>query len=285
MAESAARIEMARRLREAAAADPRIVGMVEYGSGSEGRADEWSDIDLTLLIRDAEFDSFERDWVEWAGSLGSLLLAYVGRHGHPWAVYDTEPVPLRVDFYFLPASQLQRIRNEGNAPLSVQTMVWYDATGGALAEVAQRLVGRSQRPADPAETFASVSGDFWYYLLYVWCKLQRGEHWLARQAFHQEVVEQLLRLLRLEAGALERWQSNGAAVAVEQTLSAERLAALNGCVPGPGAAELRRSMVAVAELGRAACRSLAAREGYPWPATLAGRTKALLSEDVGRAAQ
>lgn len=279
MAESAARIAMTRRLRAAAANDPRIAGVVEYGSGSEGRADEWSDIDLTLLIREADYATFTRDWVAWAGGFGPLLLAYTGRHGHPWAVYDTTAVPLRVDFYFLRASEALRIREEGNAPLSVEAMVWYDATDGALVAAVLALVGRSQRPADLAETFASISGDFWYYLLYVWCKLQRGEHWLARQAFHQEVTEQLLRLLRLEAGALERWQSNGAAVAVEQTLSSERLRALDGCVPASGSAALRQALVATVALGRVACLAIAARDGYPWPAVLAERIAALLAEE------
>ena len=34
--------------------DPRIVGVIDYGSRSEGRADAWSDLDLALFVRDAD---------------------------------------------------------------------------------------------------------------------------------------------------------------------------------------------------------------------------------------
>jgi predicted nucleotidyltransferase len=55
---------MLARLREAAAGDERIVGLVEYGSGAEGRADAWSDLDVTLFVRDVDFDAFSREWPE-----------------------------------------------------------------------------------------------------------------------------------------------------------------------------------------------------------------------------
>lgn len=97
----------------AAERDQRIVGIVDYGSSSEGRADEWSDIDVALFIRDADFDEFERAWKDWAAQFGALLLAYVGGVGHPWAVYDTQPLPLRIDFAFhlhlYPAGKSSRV--------------------------------------------------------------------------------------------------------------------------------------------------------------------------------
>ena len=64
--------------------DPRIVGVIDYGSRSEGRADAWSDLDLALFVRDADVRAFEADWQQWAAQFGRLLLAYVGGVGHPW---------------------------------------------------------------------------------------------------------------------------------------------------------------------------------------------------------
>ena len=281
MSESHARTLMAGRLREAAERDPRIVGLVEYGSGAEGRADEWSDLDLALFIRDDDFDAFARDWAVWAAQFGELLLAYVGRYGHPWAVYDARPLPLRVDFDLHRASQPDDLLREYTRPLSAEAMVWYDGGGGALLERAQRLVGRSLWPADAAATFAQVCGDFWYFLLYVFSKLQRGEQWVARQVYYCEVVEPLLRLLRLEAGALDYWRGAPAAADVERALLPERLARLDICVPAAGAEELRRVLRAAAELGTAACAGIAAQHGWPWPQTLAARTAALLQDARG----
>ena len=98
--------QMIQQILSAARRDPRIVGVVDYGSSSEGRADRWSDVDVALFVRDADFELFERGWKLWAAQFGPLLLAYVGGVGHPWTVYDTPAIPLRVDFAFHRASAL-----------------------------------------------------------------------------------------------------------------------------------------------------------------------------------
>src|SRR5712692_7429615 len=94
------RTSMIQRLIAAAKDDSRIVGLVDYGSSAEGRADEWSDIDVAVFVRDDEFVEFERDWISWASQFGQLLLAYVSGVGHAWTVYEATPIPLRVDFAF-----------------------------------------------------------------------------------------------------------------------------------------------------------------------------------------
>ena len=119
--------------------------------------------------------AFERNWIAWAGQFGPLLLAYIGGVGHPWTVYAAQPVPLRVDFAFHAESALDQMRAWPNAPQSVDAMVLYDATGGGLAAIAQTLVGQSLAPPDPAATFVSVCGDFWYYILRTLSRVQRGQ--------------------------------------------------------------------------------------------------------------
>ena len=32
--------------------DDRVVGVIDYGSGGHGRADEWSDIDAAVVLQD-----------------------------------------------------------------------------------------------------------------------------------------------------------------------------------------------------------------------------------------
>ncbi|HCI81975.1 MAG TPA: hypothetical protein DHW02_20055 [Ktedonobacter sp.] len=151
------RNKMIQQLRHAAEQDPRIIGLLDYGSSSEGRSDEWSDIDVALFIRDADLPSFEQNWKTWAAQFGDLLLAYPGANEHPWTVYRAEPVPLRVDYAFHPASQLDTMLTWPNSPTSVEAMVWVDKTGGALATHVHQLVGKSLRPVDVEQAFIRMS--------------------------------------------------------------------------------------------------------------------------------
>lgn len=68
---------MKQRLIDAARTDERIVGLVDYGSSSYERDDEWSDIDVAFFIRDDDFEAFYHAWKSWAAQFGDLLLAYL----------------------------------------------------------------------------------------------------------------------------------------------------------------------------------------------------------------
>src|SRR5215208_2924785 len=138
---------------ESIRSDPRIVGCVDYGSVSEGRGDEWSDLDIALFIRDSELGRFETSWKHWASQFGDLLLAYIGGVGHPWAVYDTTSIPLRVNFAFHPASTLNRVLEWPNSPVSIDAMILHDRTEGELSALVSRIVGQSLVPDDLANAF------------------------------------------------------------------------------------------------------------------------------------
>lgn len=51
MLEPITREIMKQRLINAARTDERIVGLIDYGSSSQGRDDQWSDIDVSLECR------------------------------------------------------------------------------------------------------------------------------------------------------------------------------------------------------------------------------------------
>ncbi|GCE05403.1 aminoglycoside 6-adenylyltransferase [Dictyobacter aurantiacus] len=245
------------RLRAVVEHDERIVGAVDYGSESEGRADQWSDIDLALFVRDTDLPSFEQNWKAWAAQFGELLLAFPGVLDHPWTVYRADPVPLRVDFAFHPASKLDIITAWPNSPLSLEAMIWCDKTGGELSNSVQQLIGRQLGPSDKAATFEKICGSFWYYLLFAHCKLQRGQHWFAREAFNSWVIGNLLALLKFEASAFERWQSAPASWNLEQVITPQRLAQLDKCIPAVGIENLQNTFTHTAWLGREVCTAIA----------------------------
>jgi len=260
----------------AAQADPRIIGCIDYGSTSEGRGDEWSDLDIALFIQDSELESFEKNWKQWAARFGHLLLAYVGGVGHPWAVFEATPIPLRVDFVFFPVSDLDKILDWPCSPTSVDSMVLYDGTGGQIRSRVSHIVGQSLAPEDLATAFEQVGGDFWYYLLRTHTKLIRGEHWAAHHDFNFIITGNLLALLRIECGAISRWRGSSASAGIEKVLSAQRLEQLNQCIPGPSEADLKAALVRAASLGNEISANIAQKHGLYWPASLAKQVLEIL---------
>jgi len=279
------RMQIRRHVVAAAQHDKRIVGLVDYGSSSEGRADPFSDLDLALFIRDDDFVSFEQDWKQWAAQFGPLLLAYIGGVGHPWTVYDATPLPLRVDFAFHRASALDIVLTWPNAPLSASAMVLYDDTEGALTAYVQQLVGQFLGPADLHQSFERICGDFWYYWLRTWTKLVRGNLWAARYDFNTILLGNLIGLLRLEANAVDRWRSTSVASAVEQLLAPHRLAQLDACVPERGATSLRYAFGAAAQLAYDVSAGLAAAHKWTWPHHLAERVLEIVTAPPGATSQ
>src|SRR6266704_2845714 len=106
MPQSLARTEMVKRVYEVAIQDDRIVGLVDFGSGGQGRVDEWSDIDVAVILRDEDYPAFLQDWIKWVNQFGGILLVNKHNAGSPWTIYAAEPVPLRVDFVFYAESDI-----------------------------------------------------------------------------------------------------------------------------------------------------------------------------------
>ncbi len=277
MDEALTRATMIRSLIETAQRDPRIVGLADYGSSSEGRNDEWSDIDLAVFLRDDDYEPFAHEWKVWAAQFGPLLLAFISGVGHPWTVYDAAPVPLRVDFGFHRESAIEEMLTWPNAPVSVEAMVWYDATADRLTACARQLVGQSLAPADLSATYERIGGDYWYYVLRTLGKIARQEEWAARYEFNVIIMGLLHALLRLEAGAVERWRASESASGIEHVLTPRRLMQLNACIPGPGLKSVHQALIKAVELGSEVCIALGTTYGWPWPAALADRTLLVLT--------
>lgn len=125
---------------------------------------------------------------------------------------------MRIDFTFYRASDVAVMLTWPNSPVSAEAMVLYDATGGTLMATGRRFVGKDLGPGDPHGTFARATGDFWYYLLRCFALLQRNQLWAVRYDFNDMVLGNLLALLRIEAGAVSRWQATNAATRIERAL-------------------------------------------------------------------
>jgi hypothetical protein len=74
----------------------------------------------------------------------------------------------------------------------------------------------------------------------------------------------LIALLKLESGAVERWLASFPSWKLERTLSPTRLKELDTCIPPPGAEAFNQTMLNTAHLGRDVCETLATRHNWTW---------------------
>jgi predicted nucleotidyltransferase len=55
-------------------ADERVVRVEVHGSIADGTADEWSDLDLKVVVRDDAMDAFVADWRHWMNEITPTVL-------------------------------------------------------------------------------------------------------------------------------------------------------------------------------------------------------------------
>ncbi len=268
--------DLRRRIVEAVTADERLVGLVDYGSTSEGRGDRWSDVDCSLFIRPEDREEFVSTWQEWIAQFGPVLLSFVGDIGNYWSVIEGEFFQIRVDFNFYAATDdaITAMEAWPNAPSSVDAMLLIDKTGRLEPHV-KSMVKQDLGPLDMPERVDLVAAGFWYYAVRTWCKLQRGPSWGVRFDISFIMFGSLMALLRLEAGKVDRWRASDAAAGIEDDIGAGRLASLNACIFDADPASLARALAAIIRLGAQANEGIAERYQRSWPNELAERMIAL----------
>lgn len=152
------------RARPVLQGDPRLIGLGAGGSWLRGELDEWSDLDLVILVRPEAYDAVLADRQAMAGRCGPLLSAFTAEHvGAPEmliALYG--PPLLHVDLKFTTAARLATDRVEDPA------ILW--ERDGAFAAALGRGV-----PRWPAPDAQWIEDRFWTWIHYTACKLGRGE--------------------------------------------------------------------------------------------------------------
>jgi predicted nucleotidyltransferase len=143
--------------------DERITGIAIGGSFVSGRMDEFSDIDLVLVIDPPKIDEIMPERWELAARLGCLVDAFTGEHvGEPRlliCLYD-QPV-LHVDLKFVSLADVAK-RVEDPA------LVW-DRQG----RVAEMLA--TAEAHYPAPDLQWIEERFWPWVHYISVKIGRGE--------------------------------------------------------------------------------------------------------------
>lgn len=145
------------------AADPRTLAVAGAGSWATGGMDEFSDLDLVIVVADDARDAAVRDARAVAASLGDLLVGFSGEHvGAPnLLICLYAPWTLHVDLKF---AALDELRERIEDPV-----ILLDRSG-ALAELVRTTTPRSLAP-----DLQWLEDRFWVWIHYTATKLARGE--------------------------------------------------------------------------------------------------------------
>jgi predicted nucleotidyltransferase len=143
--------------------DPRILGLAVGGSWISGQLDEFSDVDLVVVMREASFAEVMDERRTIAARLGTLLEAFTGEHvGEPRlliCLYD-QPL-LHVDLKFVTLPQLS---NRVEDPV----VLWERER--LLTECVRASVARY-----PSPDLQWIEDRFWIWVHYAATKIGRGE--------------------------------------------------------------------------------------------------------------
>ncbi|MEU2269669.1 nucleotidyltransferase domain-containing protein [Streptomyces olindensis] len=245
------------RLRELAHADPRLEGVLLYGSWTVGEADAHSDIEAYLYIRDDQADGFDgRAFLE---QLAPLRLAYTNMWGILAVVFDDL---MRGEFHLTPAGpgidEVPTWQGQIHLPRP-DDAVLLDRTG-RLTRAARQLA--EFRPREPVSTARQLTDELANWTLMVAHVLARGEIARAHAALHIVVAPLQLQLCRLLRDSTAHWLTPSRAL--EQELPAAD----------------RERYVAVTATAREQEVRRAARESWRWSRDLAGEAAARWALDL-----
>lgn len=201
------------RLREVAHAEPRLDGVLLYGSWTLGEADAHSDLDAYLYVDDAHAEDF--DGREFLSRLAPLKLAYTNMYGILAVVFEDL---MRGEFHI-----------EAAGPAIEEVAGWRgmvhlpDPDAAVLLDRSGRLTAAARTLAEPcppeaATTAQQLTDELVNWTLMLAHVLARGETARAHALLHTVIAPQQLQLCRLLRGSTTHWLTPSRAL--EQDLPA-----------------------------------------------------------------
>lgn len=238
-------VETATRWAEA---EPRVRALVLKGSLAQGKGDELSDVDLIAVTEPGAREELWAEREATVGRLGEPLGVFrEAEWATPYMVIALYDGPLKLDLAF---------EEERLAP-DPWLRDGYEVLTGSVDAPELLEPPRFGAEADLRELDAHA----WDYAFWLHVKLERDERWVAYlelAGFLHHIV-----LLALNAARDEGW---AAGRGVDARLPPETIAALESALPRSAeAGELRRALLAAAELYAEAREELKAKHDTELP--------------------
>jgi hypothetical protein len=152
-----------RRIVAGSRQNPALIGLAAGGSFRSDRMDEFSDLDLVVVVEPAASEEVHEKRAALAAALGPLLASFTGEHvGEPRLLICLYgPPPVHVDLKFVTPDEL-------TARVETPIVLW-DRDGRVRIALA---AGTSSWPVPDAQW---IEDRFWVWVHYAASKIGRGE--------------------------------------------------------------------------------------------------------------
>lgn len=168
---------------------------------TERPADEYSDIDIILLVEDIEFFIQSDEWLNKLGKYHISFSEYTVANGKERRVFFDNAFD--ADFIFLQANEIDRIEkdNDLKTMISRSYRILFDKIGfdGALRRMV--LPTESYLPLSESE-FKNIVNNFWFHSIWAAKKVLRGELWVAKTCVDSYMKDILLKIIELYSHAV-----------------------------------------------------------------------------------
>lgn len=201
-------LETVKQLRDLCRETASIHGAVLLGSQIRDQApgDQWSDLDVLLLVDEPAALLEKRDWLERFGEIlcDGVKDTPIPSHDLVWSVRRVLFADNRaIDFSILPGSRTADIVYLHIPVHAVGYEVLYDDSGAL-----DNLIRESLREATPStpkllpqSEVRQLVNDLLFTAVYACKKVRRGELWVAVSHLNEAVSQQLLPLVERHAAA------------------------------------------------------------------------------------
>lgn len=162
-------------LPSALKADGNVVGMLLFGSlaASEPHMDEWSDIDILLVVKEEALDAYFPS-VEWIRAFGPLYTYSQSTDDFTYTTRACFANFQRIDFVISSEGKLAEIQRWPAIPFTAGVRVLFSRFGG-IEEIAQRQYPQREMSPVPQAQFLALIRDFRFKSILATHKVVRGD--------------------------------------------------------------------------------------------------------------
>ncbi len=265
---------------------PAIRAAIVLGSRArvDHPADEWSDLDVALIVTDPQPYTSNSNWVENFGTPWITFLepTALGGEQERRVLYEGG---LDVDFAVIPVQKFVQLLQSPQVAVVLRrgVRVLLDKDGIADRWPTSSAPPPSSHPPTQHE-FSEIVSDFWYHAVWTAKKLHRGELWTAKGCCDSYMKGKLLLpMIEWHARSMHGWGydtwHNGRFL--EKWADPQVLDELHHAFAHYDGPDIRRALWATMDLFRRLARETADRLGYVYPMAADQRATELVRTYLG----